>query len=193
MATLARTSFCALANFNKAVQKSLPRVGLYCLQKNGLHHHINGKFTATQLLKNKTFILGTSVQNRLFAEGKSSIIQLEERVLKVCAEFEKIPLNKRDFLETSIRYYAIKPPLSLAFIKDRVLLVLNLFDKIDPNKLKLDSHFMNDLGLDSLDHVEIIMAMEDEFGFEIPDVDAEKLLKPADIIRYVADREDVYA
>ena len=42
----------------------------------------------------QTFILGTSVQNRLFAEGKSSIIQLEERVLKVCAEFEKIPLNK---------------------------------------------------------------------------------------------------
>lgn len=36
------------------------------------------------------------------------------------------------------------------------------------------------------------MAMEDEFGFEIPDVDAEKLLKPADIVRYVADREDIY-
>ena len=51
---------------------------------------------------------------------------------------------------------------------------------------------MNDLGLDSLDHVEIIMAMEDEFGFEIPDTDAEKLLTPADIVRYVGDREDVY-
>ena len=32
----------------------------------------------------------------------------------------------------------------------------------------MDSHFMNDLGLDSLDHVELIMAAEDEFGFEIP-------------------------
>lgn len=31
-------------------------------------------------------------------------------------------------------------------------------------QLKLDSHFINDLGLDSLDHVEVIMAMEDEFG-----------------------------
>lgn len=51
---------------------------------------------------------------------------------------------------------------------------------------------MNDLGLDSLDHVEIIMAMEDEFGFEIPDTDAEKLLKPADLVRYIADRHDVY-
>lgn len=51
---------------------------------------------------------------------------------------------------------------------------------------------MNDLGLDSLDHVEIIMAMEDEFGFEIPDCDAEKLVKPSDIVRYVADRQDIY-
>lgn len=51
---------------------------------------------------------------------------------------------------------------------------------------------MNDLGLDSLDHVEIIMAIEDEFGFEIPDMDAERLLKPADIVRYVADKEDIY-
>lgn len=56
----------------------------------------------------------------------------------------------------------------------------------------MDSHFINDLGLDSLDHVEVIMAMEDEFGFEIPDSDAEKLLKPCDIIKYVADKEDVY-
>jgi NADH dehydrogenase (ubiquinone) 1 alpha/beta subcomplex 1, acyl-carrier protein len=76
-------------------------------------------------------------------------------------------------------------------------------------QLTLDTHFLNDLGLDSLDHVEIIMAMEDEFGnylnnslseksqifvvgFEIPDGDAEKLLRPADIVRYVADKEDIY-
>lgn len=59
-------------------------------------------------------------------------------------------------------------------------------------QLSLNSHFMQDLGLDSLDHVEIIMAIEDEFGFEIPDMDAQKLLRPADIVRYVADREDVY-
>lgn len=48
------------------------------------------------------------------------------------------------------------------------------------------------MGLDSLDHVEVIMAIEDEFGFEIPDADAEKLLRPADIVRYVGDKEDVY-
>ncbi|XP_044728483.1 acyl carrier protein, mitochondrial isoform X2 [Chrysoperla carnea] len=90
------------------------------------------------------------------------------------------------------RAYSAKDPLSLDLIRDRVLLVLKLYDKIDPEKLKLESHFINDLGLDSLDHVEVIMAMEDEFGFEIPDGDAEKLVRPADIVRYVADKEDIY-
>lgn len=59
-------------------------------------------------------------------------------------------------------------------------------------QLSVDSHFINDLGLDSLDHVEVIMAMEDEFGFEIPDADAERLVRPKDIIQYIADKEDVY-
>ena len=77
-------------------------------------------------------------------------------------------------------------------IKDRCLLVLRLYDKINPEKLTLESHFINDLGLDSLDHVEIIMAMEDKFGFEIPDNHAEKHLTPAKIVQYVADHEDVY-
>ncbi|XP_018328994.1 acyl carrier protein, mitochondrial isoform X1 [Agrilus planipennis] len=99
--------------------------------------------------------------------------------------------NHTQYLQQE-RGYSSKPPLSLNMISERVLLVLKLYDKITPEKLSLESHFINDLGLDSLDHVEVIMAMEDEFGFEIPDVDAEKLLRPADIVRYVADREDVY-
>lgn len=83
-------------------------------------------------------------------------------------------------------------PLSYDFARERIMLVLHLFDKIDPNKLTLDSHFVNDLGLDSLDHVEIIMQLEDEFKFEIPDKDAEKLLRPSDILRYITDKEEAY-
>lgn len=77
-------------------------------------------------------------------------------------------------------------------IEERVTLVLNLYDKIDPDKLKRDSHFIKDLGLDSLDHVEIIMAMEDEFGFEIPEMDQERLYTVKDIVQYVGDKEDCY-
>jgi len=90
-----------------------------------------------------------------------------------------------------IRHFAEAKP-SMDQIRDRVLTVCRAYDKVTADKLTLDSHFMNDLGLDSLDHVEVIMAMEDEFGFEIPDTDAEKLVRPADIVRYIADKEDVY-
>ncbi|KAJ8722318.1 hypothetical protein PYW08_004720 [Mythimna loreyi] len=77
-------------------------------------------------------------------------------------------------------------------IEERVLKVCQAYDKLSSMKLSVDCHFINDLGLDSLDHVEVIMAMEDEFGFEIPDGDAERLVRPKDIIQYVADKEDVY-
>ncbi|MEE6521055.1 hypothetical protein FKM82_019063 [Ascaphus truei] len=90
------------------------------------------------------------------------------------------------------RQYGDLPPLTLGSISDRVLYVLKLYDKIDPAKLAVGSHFMKDLGLDSLDQVEIIMAMEDEFGFEIPDADGEKLMTPQEIVDYIADKKDVY-
>ncbi|XP_005288968.2 acyl carrier protein, mitochondrial isoform X1 [Chrysemys picta bellii] len=90
------------------------------------------------------------------------------------------------------RHYSDMPPLTLEGIEDRVLYVLKLYDKVDPEKLTVNSHFMKDLGLDSLDQVEIIMAMEDEFGFEIPDVEAEKLMCPQEIVDYIADKKDVY-
>ena len=75
-----------------------------------------------------------------------------------------------------------------------MLYVLKLYNKIDPEKLTVDSHFMKDLGLNSLDQVEIIMAMEDEFGFglEILDHEGVKLICPHVIIDYVAERHDVY-
>ncbi|GAA6082033.1 NADH:ubiquinone oxidoreductase subunit AB1a [Tachysurus ichikawai] len=90
------------------------------------------------------------------------------------------------------RRYGDLPPLTLESIGDRVLYVLKLYDKINPEQLQVTSHFMKDLGLDSLDQVEIIMAMEDEFGFEIPDAEAEKLMTPDEIIQYIADKKDVY-
>uniref|UniRef100_A0A3Q1HIY4 Acyl carrier protein n=1 Tax=Anabas testudineus TaxID=64144 RepID=A0A3Q1HIY4_ANATE len=90
------------------------------------------------------------------------------------------------------RQYGDLPPLTLETIKERVMYVLKLYDKINPEKLQTSSHFMKDLGLDSLDQVEIIMAMEDEFGFEIPDAEAEKLMTPEEIVQYIADKKDVY-
>ncbi|KAI8120817.1 mitochondrial, Acyl carrier protein [Lucilia cuprina] len=134
-----------------------------------------------------------NVQVRCYSD-KLSMEDIKDRVLKVVSAYDKVTSDKgsNNWQWQAARKYSAKPPLSLKLINERVLLVLKLYDKIDPSKLRVESHFINDLGLDSLDHVEVIMAMEDEFGFEIPDSDAEKLLRPADIIKYVADKEDVY-
>ncbi|KAK6911760.1 Phosphopantetheine binding ACP domain [Dillenia turbinata] len=60
-------------------------------------------------------------------------------------------------------------------VADRVISVVKNFEKVDPSKVTPNAHFQNDLGLDSLDAVEIVMALEEEFGFEIPDNEADKI------------------
>ncbi|KAM3957169.1 NADH dehydrogenase (ubiquinone) acyl carrier protein isoform 2-T2 [Aphomia sociella] len=90
------------------------------------------------------------------------------------------------------QYSGAKTKPSPQQIEERVMKVCKAYDKLSTCQLSVESHFMTDLGLDSLDHVEVIMAMEDEFGFEIPDGDAERLVRPKDIIQYIADKEDVF-
>lgn len=62
----------------------------------------------------------------------------------------------------------------------------------DPEKLSGNSHFMKVLDLDGLDQIDINKAIGGEFGFGIPDLDAETLLHPQEIIDYTAEREGVY-
>lgn len=56
---------------------------------------------------------------------------------------------------------------------------------VDPEKVKLEASFIDDLGADSLDIVELVMAMEEEFDIEIPDEDAEKLKTVQDVTKYL--------
>ncbi len=53
--------------------------------------------------------------------------------------------------------------------------------------------FTDDLGADSLDTVELVMALEEEFGIEIPDEDAEKMRTVGDAMRYIADKSKASA
>lgn len=56
---------------------------------------------------------------------------------------------------------------------------------IDADAVKLESKIIEDLGADSLDVVELIMALEEKFEVEIPDSDAEKLIKIEDVVHYI--------
>ena len=56
---------------------------------------------------------------------------------------------------------------------------------IDPDEVTLDTDIIDDLGADSLDVVEMLMAMEEAFGFAIPDGDIEDLITVSDVVAYV--------
>ena len=61
---------------------------------------------------------------------------------------------------------------------------------VDADSVNSDAHFIDDLGADSLDTVELVMAFEEEFDMEISDEDAEKLETVGDAIAYLDERLD---
>ena len=73
-----------------------------------------------------------------------------------------------------------------AEVEERVLSVIKNFDKVDPSKVQPTLKFGDDLGLDSLDSVEVVMAIEDEFAIEIPDAEADRIGSVGDAVEYIA-------
>lgn len=61
-------------------------------------------------------------------------------------------------------------------------------DNLGVEEIKLEDSLVNDLAADSLDAIEIIMALEEEFNIEIADEDAEELEKVSDIVEYIEER-----
>jgi acyl carrier protein len=61
---------------------------------------------------------------------------------------------------------------------------------VEAEKVTPDASFVEDLGADSLDTVELVMAFEEEFGIDIPDEDAEKLRTVGDAIKYMNEKAD---
>ncbi|HMM41200.1 MAG TPA: acyl carrier protein [Thermomicrobiales bacterium] len=60
---------------------------------------------------------------------------------------------------------------------------------VDPEKVTPDAEFVQDLNADSLDLVELIMSLEEEFGVEISDEDAEKIVKVSDAMEYIQEHD----
>ena len=60
---------------------------------------------------------------------------------------------------------------------------------VDAAEVKPESHFQNDLGADSLDTVELVMALEEAFDIEIPDEDAESITTVGDAVQYIQKKQ----
>jgi len=74
-----------------------------------------------------------------------------------------------------------EPFLDTKVVAERIISVVKNFDKVSSAKVTATARFKEDLDLDSLDAVEVVMAIEEEFGIEIPDSEADKLLSVADV------------
>ena len=86
---------------------------------------------------------------------------------------------------TTQRWFPAQAFLPVEEVTERVFTVIKANEKVDPAKVNEQAHYVDDLGLDSLDHVEVLMAVEEEFAIEIPDAEAEKILTCADTITFI--------
>lgn len=76
------------------------------------------------------------------------------------------------------------------FIESKLISIVATQLDIDEKTINKNSSFSEDLGLDSLDLVELVMTLEDEFGYNIPDEDAEKIETVSDAISFIVTAQD---
>jgi len=69
--------------------------------------------------------------------------------------------------------------------QDKVIEIIAAQLEVKPEQVTPEAEFVKDLGADSLDTVELVMAMEEEFGLEISDEDAERMKKVKDVTTYL--------
>ncbi|MBR3183234.1 MAG: acyl carrier protein [Firmicutes bacterium] len=75
----------------------------------------------------------------------------------------------------------------MVFDKIKEIIIEQL--QVEESEITMDTNLMKDLSADSLDAVEIIMAIEDEYGIEIPDEEAETTQTVADLVRFVEENK----
>ncbi len=73
-------------------------------------------------------------------------------------------------------------------VEDKVKSIIAEQLGVKPEEVTPGASFIDDLGADSLDTVELVMAFEEEFGIEIPDEDAEKITSVGDAVKYIEEK-----
>ncbi|KAI9654467.1 MAG: putative secondary metabolism biosynthetic enzyme [Trizodia sp. TS-e1964] len=133
----------------------------------------------TALLRSARLAIQSTVrQPRSMARGASPFIR-------------RNPQFAPAFTFQSIRCYSAPVGLSREEVEGRIMDLLKNFDKVqDASKISSSSHFLNDLGLDSLDTVEVVMAIEEEFSIEIPDKDADAIHSLPQAVEYILSQPD---
>ena len=102
--------------------------------------------------------------------------------------------KKSEFALAKLQPTATSPPTSPLHMADNIqekvrdIIVEQL--GVNPEQVTPEAKFIEDLGADSLDTVELVMAFEEEFGIDVPDEEAEKLQSVGDVVRYVEENAE---
>jgi len=86
---------------------------------------------------------------------------------------------------TGLAGLTIRGPLNMSDVAERVKKIVVEHLGVDAEKVTPEASFIDDLGADSLDTVELVMAFEEEFGIEIPDDAAETIQTVGDAIKFI--------
>eukprot|EP01041_Mallomonas_annulata_P009081 gene9081-18814_t len=125
---------------------------------------------------------------KLFQYAISSLVRAAPRNQNTNTAFKLIAKPSARFFVSHSKPLNCKaePFLDPKDVTARVIEVVKNFEKVTATKVNDKARFKEDLDLDSLDAVEVVMAIEEEFGIEIPDSEADKILSIADAVGYIS-------
>ncbi|ORY61031.1 putative acyl carrier protein [Pseudomassariella vexata] len=131
----------------------------------------------------RTALLRTAVAASRIAVRPVARVPISRAVLSTPA--------MRPVAAMSMRMYSAAAGLKKEEVEGRIMGILQGFDKVnDSTNIKPTAHFSNDLGLDSLDTVEVVMAIEEEFSIEIPDKEADAIHSVDKAVEYILSQPD---
>eukprot|EP01111_Echinosteliopsis_oligospora_P005920 TRINITY_DN196_c0_g1_i2.p1 TRINITY_DN196_c0_g1~~TRINITY_DN196_c0_g1_i2.p1 ORF type:complete len:162 (+),score=36.57 TRINITY_DN196_c0_g1_i2:213-698(+) len=132
-----------------------------------------------------THLSSYHISNTMFSLARTAAIRFPLARVATLRTTSVLSSNSIITLQPRRFYAADHHALAESEISERVLSVIRNFDKVEAKKVSPTATFRNDLGLDSLDAVEIVMAIEEEFNIEIPEDDADKIQSCNDAIEYI--------
>jgi acyl carrier protein len=103
---------------------------------------------------------------------------------RICGRLGKNLITQ---IEEKITEIILREEVSMA-VEEKVKSIIAEQLGVKAEEIKPESSFVDDLGADSLDTVELVMALEEEFGIEIPDEDAEKMGTVGEAMKYIDDK-----
>jgi NADH dehydrogenase (ubiquinone) 1 alpha/beta subcomplex 1, acyl-carrier protein len=121
----------------------------------------------------------------MFSVGRILVSRVTVRAINTNLAFCALRQQQQQPVFVARNFAAGSTFLDPAEVTARIIEVVKNFDQVDSNKVTEKVKFTDDLGLDSLDVVEVVMAIEDEFAIEIPDSEADKIFSIQDAVEYI--------